>query len=66
VGAVMSNDSSKGFVLATVFVLFFCAVGILTGRDIAVSIERAKAIEAGAGQWTVNPKTGGTEFKYGK
>lgn len=47
------------------FILVF-GVGLKTGFDWGVRREQTTAIEADAGRWTIDAKTGVKRFEYGK
>ena len=58
------NDDKAGCAMLVIFVAAMLVVSFLA-CDWGRSIERERAVQAGVGRWTTDPKTGDTTFVYG-
>ncbi len=56
----------SGFIPLLLGLFFGFFVGAMLGHFRATNIERERAVETGAGRWTVDEKTGETLFRYGQ
>ena len=60
-----SRSTMSGCFINTIVFLLFTSFIMLLGVVIGKGIERNKAIEANAGRWIIDPKTGDKDFHYG-
>lgn len=64
-GKKEEDDSGCGcFVLFAAYILIFSMAAFGLGSNCAREREREKAIEAGAAEWRIDPKTGERTFHY--
>lgn len=58
------TDMGEGCAALLAFVAIFIFGGFV-GGCVATKVERDSAVEAKAGRWVIDPKTGESRFEYG-
>lgn len=59
------NNVSVAVWLALLLLFAFFVLGIALGSILEENVVRQQAIDAGVAEWTIDPKTGEREFRWG-